>query len=141
VKTALDTNILSVVWSKAPIASYLAARLQDAQKEGILVLSAATYAESLAHPDYSEADVKAYLRETEIHVDFAMSDEVWHEAGRRYARYASRRRKSAKSGPRRILADFIVGAHALLHADRLMTFDQNHFQLNFPELALYPIEE
>ncbi len=140
-RTALDTNVLSVVWSKAPVASQLAARLQEAQREGVLILCAATYAESLAHPDYSETEVQAYLRKTEIQVDFAMSEEVWREAGRRYALYARRRRRSAQSGPRRILADFIVGAHALLHADRLMTFDQNHFELNFPELTLYPIEE
>jgi predicted nucleic acid-binding protein len=39
-------------------------------------------------------------------------------------------------GSKRLLGDFIVGAHALLQADRLMTFDPKRYKSHFPELKL-----
>jgi predicted nucleic acid-binding protein len=140
-RTALDTNILSLIWSEGPVTPRILSALQAAKREGSLVISPAVYAESLAYPDYSEEEVIRFLDATGIAIDYQMSDSVWTEAGRRYGQYAANRRKSIRENPRRLLADFIIGAHALIHANRLMTMDKSNFRQYFPELALYPIEE
>jgi|SRR5690348_10360885 len=135
-RTALDTNVLSALWSGEPLAAEIARRLGDAKKEGGLVVGAPVYAELLAHPKAAESFVNQFLGETGILVDFDLSQRVWLEAARRFARYAKRRRRSARTGPRRLLADFIIGAHALAQADCLMTLDPTRYRQDFPELRL-----
>lgn len=64
---------------------------------------------------------------------------VWLEAGARFALYAKRRSRAAREGPERLLADFIIGSHALVRADRLVTLDARRYQRDFPELRLIPV--
>jgi hypothetical protein len=80
--------------------------------------------------------VNGFLSDTGIDVDFEFQQSVWLEAGRRFARYAKRRRRSAREGPKRLLADFIIGSHALTQADRFMTLDPQRYKQDFPELKL-----
>jgi predicted nucleic acid-binding protein len=77
-----------------------------------------------------------FLSDADVVVDFELDEQVWLEAGRRYARYAKRRRRSGQEQPRRLLADFLIGAHALLTADRLITLDKGRYERDFPELKL-----
>ncbi len=135
-RTAIDTNILSALWSKERPASEIGINLGNAQREGGLVVGAAVYAELLAYPGATETFVNQFLADTGIVVDFELQKDVWLEAGRRFARYAKRRRKTAAKGPRRLLVDFLVGAHALAQADRLMTLDPMRYKQDFPELRL-----
>ncbi len=140
-KTALDTNILSNLWSAQPMEAAIRSALRKLEQGGPLVISPAVYAEALAHPTYSEDGVRNFLEVTGITIDFPLSNSAWTEAGRRYREYAIRRRQSQAEPPRRLLADFLVGAHALLQADQLLTLDVKFYRTNFPELALYPIGE
>lgn len=135
-RTAVDTNVISTLWSKESAASVIAEKLRGARNEGGLTVSAAVYAELLAHPKASESFVNRFLEETGISVDFDLGKGGWIEAGRRFARYAARRRSSGSEGPKRLLVDFIVGAHALTQADRLMTMDAGRYERDFPELKL-----
>lgn len=80
--------------------------------------------------------IKRFLNDTNIAVDFHLGERVWRETAQRFAKYALRRRKSTGSSPKRMLADFIVGSHALLNADRFLTLDQDRYVRDFPELRL-----
>ena len=135
-RTAIDTNVLSALWSREQFASDIAKNLGEAKIEGGLVVGAPVYAELLAHPKATEAFVNSFLSDTGILVDFEFEQQVWLEAGRRFARYAKRRRRSTRVGPKRLLADFIIGSHALAKADRLMTLDPKRYERDFPELKL-----
>src|SRR5438046_5990875 len=44
--------------------------------------------------------------------------------------------QSRAGSPKRLLVDFIVAAHALLRADRLMTLDASRYRQDFPKLRL-----
>jgi predicted nucleic acid-binding protein len=138
-RTATDTNIISALWSREPTALQVTRRLDDAKAEGGLVIAAPVYAELLAYPGATESFVNEFFADTGISVDFALQPAVWLEAGRRFAQYANRRRQATGESPKRLLTDFVIGAHALLHADRLMTLDPIRYRQDFPELLLMSI--
>jgi hypothetical protein len=136
VRTAIDTNILSALWSNEPLATNLARQLREAKAHGALLIAPVVYAELLAHPKASKRFVDDFLADTGITVDFDWGEPVWVDAGRRFARYADQRRRSRQGEPRRLLADFLIGSHALLQADRLMSLDARQYRQYFPELKL-----
>jgi predicted nucleic acid-binding protein len=133
-RTAIDTNVLSALWSKEDMASQLEKRLGEARNEGGLVIGPPVYAELLAHPRATESFVNNFLADTDIAIDFDFERPVWIDAGRRFAQYAVRRQRAGGEDPRRLLTDFLIGAHALAQADRLMTLDPKRYQRDFPEL-------
>jgi predicted nucleic acid-binding protein len=57
-------------------------------------------------------------------------------AGRAFQAYAERRRKQRDAGARRILADFVIGAHASANGCRLLTLDDRLYRSSFPTLAV-----
>jgi predicted nucleic acid-binding protein len=139
VRTAIDSNVLSALWSAESIASHAEQSLGNAKLEGGLVISAPVYAELLAHPKVTQSDVNDFLEETAIEVDFELSRDVWLETARRFALYAKRRRRTSRETPKRLLADFLIGSHALTQADRLMTLDAQRYKRDFPELTLVTV--
>lgn len=134
---ALDTNIVRPVLAGIePTASGLAALLERYNMDEGLVLCAPVYAELLAGPGATVPALEAFLSGTGITVDYVLSPVVWQEAGLAFRSYAERRRASVDTWPRRILADFIIGAHALHHATALMTLNRDDFARAFPSLPL-----
>jgi predicted nucleic acid-binding protein len=138
VKTAIDTNVLSALLSNEPRTLNAVVQLGKCKSEGSLVISPVVYAELHAYPNITEPFLHRFLHQTGIAVDYPLDEAVWGESGRRYALYSHRRRVSKGGDPRRLLADFVVGAHALIQADCLLTFDTAIFRRNFPELRLLP---
>jgi predicted nucleic acid-binding protein len=136
VRTALDTNVLSALWSGEPLASGISAQLAEAHAHGGLVICAPVYAELLAHPSATQHFVDDFLAETTITVEFDLDESVWRRAARSFAAYAQRRRGSGGGSPKRLLVDFVIAAHASLRADRLMTLDHSRYQQDFPKLRL-----
>jgi predicted nucleic acid-binding protein len=137
-RTAIDTNVISALWSGEPASRGMAALLGRAQNEGSLVVSAPVYAELLAYPKATGGLVREFLEKTRVGIDFFLDEAVWQEAGEAYAAYAQRRRRSKIDAPKRLLVDFIVGAHASLKADRLLTLDAARYKTAFPRLVTLP---
>jgi predicted nucleic acid-binding protein len=102
---------------------------------GALLISPFVFAELHAYPGATEAFLQGFLAATGVHVDTRLEERIWPEAGRRFARYAARRRQSG-SEPIGLLADFLIGTHALVQADRLFTLGPRRYVLDFPELPL-----
>jgi len=135
-RTAIDTNVLSALWSGEPLALLVSDELDQAASAGGLVVCAAVYAELLAHPRAKLDFVDHFLSTTGISIDFDLGEPVWREASLRFAKYATRRRASRGGRAKRLRADFIVGAHTLLRTDRLLTLDRSCYTRDFPELEL-----
>ena len=136
-RTAIDTNILSLFWTRGhPLASKISAELARVQAAGALVVSAPVFVEISAIPIATPERVRMLLEEANIAIDFDLGEEVWQLAATTFAAYAIRRRRSGGGVPKRLLPDFVIAAHAMLSADRLMTRDAKRYSRDFPELRL-----
>ena len=135
-RTAIDTNAISALWSVEPLVAKVSARLADAHRAGGLTIAAPVYAELMAYPGMTGDRLDEFLSTTGISIDFGIEEEVWRMAGHRFAKHAARRRTARAGQARRLVADFVIGAHALLRADRLLTVDLSLYARDFPELKL-----
>jgi predicted nucleic acid-binding protein len=135
--TAIDTNII-VAFLDRSLA--LDARIEDALESAAatstLLIAAPVYAELLALPGRADAFLDRFLADTEISVDWLLSEQVWRTAGKAHQAYVARRRVQRTPAPRRLLTDFLIGAHALTHGYSLLTLDQRHYRAAFPKLKL-----
>ena len=134
--TALDTNILAALLYQEDTQPDATDVLMRAKKLGDLVICGTVYAELLAGPQADETGLDRFLASTDIQIDWHTGEALWREAGCVYGVYAQRRRGSGGGRPRRLLADFVIGAHALRHADQLLTLDAQQYQAGFPNLKL-----
>jgi len=71
-----------------------------------------------------------------IAVDLDLTRDIWLGAAASYRSYADRRLAAGAGWPRRILADFVIGAHAELRADLLLTYNSDDFGRMFPDLEV-----
>jgi predicted nucleic acid-binding protein len=69
-------------------------------------------------------------------VEWELGERVWRAAGAAFQSYAGRRQKQKGAEARRILADFLIGAHALVNGYKLLTLDASVYQASFPRLAI-----
>lgn len=137
-RTAIDTNILSALWSGEDSAEEVKAALNLAGELGGLVICPLVYAELRGSPRATASFVDDFLDRAEIVVDWICGQDVWLLAAERYAQYAVRKRRQGMGEPKRMLADFVVGAHALLRADQLLTLDKRIYRRDYEELLLNP---
>ena len=135
--TAVDTNVVIALWDRDATLSLAAQNALDAAfNRGTLIAAAPVFAELIAAPGRSEKFVGSFFEETGIGVDWELSEQIWRLAGRAFQAYAERRRKQRDRGARRILADFIIGAHAFANGFRLLTLDEGLYRAAFPSLAI-----
>lgn len=138
--TAIDTNILVALWNEDDTLNTLARSALDAALgRGSLIIAAPVFAELLAGPSRNETFLDSFCRETGISVDWNLDEAIWRAAGRAFRNYVARRRKHGGSEPRRILADFLIGAHAFQNGFRLLTLDDGLYRAAFPRLAIETI--
>jgi predicted nucleic acid-binding protein len=138
--TAIDTNVIVALWD-AEDALYRPARvaLEAAQNEGGLVIVAPVYAELMAGPGRSEKFIDQFCEDTHIAVEWDLEKDVWRAAGAAFQRYAAQRRRQRDSEVRRILADFVIGAHAWVSGYRLLTLDDRLYKAAFPKLQVVTV--
>jgi|ERR1035437_983600 predicted nucleic acid-binding protein len=138
--TAVDTNIIVALWDRDDALNSVAQDALDAAfARGALVASGAVLAELLAFPGRKEEFVNEFFRETGIAVDWTTNESIWRIAGRAFQVYAKRRRKEKVHGARRILADFIIGAHALEKGYTMLTLDKGIYRTAFPKLRVVSV--
>jgi len=128
--SAIDSSvILDVVTDDANFADASEAELRTAVAEGQLVICECVLAE--IRPAFGDAQAfDAFLHDWQFEF-VASSSQSAKLAGEHFRTYLER---GGKQG--RIVADFLIGAHASLHADRLIARDRGYLRDYFANLTL-----
>jgi predicted nucleic acid-binding protein len=128
--TALDTNVLlDILLPNEKCCDISARAIEDSASSGSLVICDVVYAELCAH-FHTQRQCDEFLEENDIRVE---------PLGRPASFLASRiwRAYRLQGGKRnRILSDFLIGAHAQLHASRLFSRDRGFYREMFPSMSL-----
>ncbi len=128
--TAVDTSVLlDVVTDDAKWADVSEAALRRASREGSLVICDCVLAELT--PALGEENVAEFLDDWNIRF-VPSSAESAVLAGKLFASHLAR---GGKGG--RIVPDFLVGAHAQLHAERLLARDRGYLRDYFKSLKVW----
>jgi len=132
--TAVDTSVLLDLLLPDPaFAARSEAALRKASSEGALIMCEVVYAE-LAGLFPARAALETLLRDTGIQLKPSGPDALW-TAGDLWRRFCLNRPRQAAIA-RRVAADFLIGAHAMLHAERLLTRDTDFYRAVFAGLRL-----
>ena len=153
--TAVDTNILLDLL--IPQASYSAESktwLDDAYARGSIIISEVVYVE-LAAQFASHDELQIFLADTSIRLDHSqpralyLASEAWRSyTARRIGGLQCSRCGEVESvncsncgstlrSRQHVLADFLIGGHALTQSDRLLTRDRGYYRTYFPDLRLH----
>jgi predicted nucleic acid-binding protein len=153
--TAVDTNIiLDVLIPGEPFTESSKALLDWHFSKGKLIFCEVVFAE-LAAQFSSEQDLKMFLTETGMRLEYSNQKSLFI-AGERWLTYAANRKKDRFScrycgygmtvscphcnkpltGRLHVLADFLIGAHALSNADCLLTRDLGIYRTYFKDLKI-----
>ncbi len=153
--TAVDTNIILDILIPGEPFSDSSKELLDAHlSKGKLVLCEVVVAE-LAARFSSESELTSFLADTRMNLVHS-NEKSLYLAGSRWAEYARRNAKSRFSCgncghvfepdcpkcrtvlTRRlhVLADFLIGAHALVHADCILSRDLGVYKTYFMDLKV-----
>jgi len=132
--TAIDTRILLDVLLEDPAFSRSSEEaLRRTGILGSLVICEVVYAELAGlFPDHTS--LETFLREAGIRLVPSPMETLW-KAGELWRRFCLGKKKM-KDGTRRILADFLIGAHALLQAEQLITRDKDFYHSTFADLKI-----
>lgn len=128
--TAIDTNILlDILLPNDAFCDLAIAALEESLTAGSLVICDVVYAELCVH-FASQRECDEFLAANQIRVE-ALTRSAHFAASRAWRQY--RREGGSRT---RILADFMVAAHAQLQATRLVSRDRGFYRKLFPELRV-----
>jgi predicted nucleic acid-binding protein len=153
--TAVDTNIiLDVLIPDEPFCESSKEILDLHLVKGKLIICEVVFAE-LASQFSSESELKTFLAETGIRLEYSNQKSLYI-AGTRWVTYAGKTKKDRLSCPHcgqrftatcpqcrkpvtrrlHVLADFLIGAHALVNADCMLTRDLGIYKTYFNDLKI-----
>jgi predicted nucleic acid-binding protein len=128
--SAIDSNVLlDILIPNDAFADAAAAAIEDAAAHGSLVVTDIVYAEiCVQFPTHHDCD--HFFNSNEIRVDHLIRSA--HFLASRI-----RREYRAQGGKRnRILPDFLIGAHAQVQTNPLISRDRGFYRTLFPKLTL-----
>jgi predicted nucleic acid-binding protein len=130
-KTAADSSVLLDVFSADPVHGIRSREaLRAAYDAGRLVACDVVWAEVRAH---FERDADFDHAMTVLGVEF---EPLAPEAARRAGELWRLRRGRSPGGARRVMADFLIGAHAATQAEALLTRDRGYYRSTFVGLKV-----
>lgn len=155
--TAVDTNALLALLYEDEHTDGSEAELRRAYREGRVVTTPVVYAELAADGHFdSTAGLDTFLEDLSITL-VEPSREALFEAGEQFQRYTRRRPDGLQCpscgtkqpircegcggnlAPRQhIAADFLIGGHAAVDSDGLVSFDTGFYETYFPSLSVHP---
>jgi predicted nucleic acid-binding protein len=140
--TAVDTNILFDILLSDKSHVLSSKRLLDEYaSKGRLIICEIVYAELASQFGY-EKEITTFLSDTGIML-VNSSEKSLAAAGERWRSYLKSRKPVACpqcNHPvqlrQRVLSDFIIGAHALIHAEQFLSRDRGFYRAYFKDLKV-----
>lgn len=153
--TAIDTNVLLDMLVPGAAGATAARDLLDrVDREGALVVSEVVFAE-LGGQFPAAEELASFLEATGIRL-VPSSEPALHRSGEAWRTFLRKRKPGRLACPRcgraqrvvcrdckspigvrqHLLADFLIGGHAAVHADRLASRDRGYFATYFPEVEV-----